>query len=737
VDALEDKANSISGSAQKKLWSAAQVARNETNLWNAFEILQANLGPASYRDEIRQALAPAATAGVPAVYSHLCDLRISGILSLNLDRLAGRALQVADRGQVVEHTGRDMARLMQVLSEPTRFAVNLHGSVENTASWVFTTGELNRLLADEVYRQFMVTILTTRTVIFVGITADDLAIGGHLESLSRLGVETPTHYWLTDRLDPGTDFWAEHAGVRVIRYNSAGGDHSAVIDFIEDLRTAEPEEPELAPPVRLERLADAASVPSVGDLVNKDAEEIRLALNAYATTMLSDDSAEAYEAYDKFAREYDQAIYRAWYTSANEGSNELLGYTLQREAARGAFGRVYEATAPDGSRVAVKVLLEDIRTNPDLLRSFRRGVRSMRILSERDVLGMVRYVEASEIPAFAVMDWVDGPNLADAKAAGYLDDWRLVLRVARDVTAVIQRAHELPERVLHRDIRPSNVMLKDYYLEPDNLQVVVLDFDLSWHRNSAEVSVLHSTAAGYLAPEQIRRRSGASTQNAAVDSFGLGMTFLFLCSGEDPLPDQHLHEKWEAQVAEACGRFGPAAWKSTAARFSRLILACTRDRQSARPDGAEILAELQRLHDCVENPTHVSNADLLAEEIAAHAVMMEGYDWDSDRLKAERRLPTGLQCVLSADLQNERVRVDIEWSATGVEERGNLFKYASQGARTAEARLKSRGWAGVEYVSGAGAAYVSGHMATEALIGRAGEFGRHLDSALEQLRFGA
>jgi hypothetical protein len=737
ADALDDKAASMSGPAVKKLHGAAALARYEGNLWKAFDVLQANLGPTTYRDEIRQALAPAATAEMPVAYERLCDLRIEGILSLNLDRLASRALQVSDRGQVVEHAGVDMARLTEVLNEPTRFAVNLHGSVENTSSWVFTAGELTRLLDDEAYRQFMRTIMTTRTVIFVGITADDLAIGGHLESLSRLGIETPTHYWLTDRLDPATDFWAEHAGIRAIRYSSAGGDHSAVLAFIEDLLAATPEEAEAAPPVRLERSTGAVTVPAVSELVSKDAEEIRKVLNAYAAKLLESDSYDARAAYDEFSSTYDQAIYRAWYTSTKPGSNTLLGYTLLREAARGAFGRVYEAKSPDGARVAVKVLLEDIRSDIDLLRSFRRGVRSMRILSERGVEGMVRYVEASEIPAFAVMDWIDGPNLADAKAAGYLSEWRDLLRVARDLTAVIQRAHELPERVLHRDIRPSNAMLKDYYSNPTDLHVVVLDFDLSWHRNSAEVSVLHSTAAGYLAPEQIRRRPGASTQNAAVDSFGLGMTFLFLCTGEDPLPDEHLHEGWSEKVSRACTAFGDASWKSTGARLARLIIACTQDRQSARPDGSEILAELHRLCDSVEQPGAVANADLLAEEVAAHASVMEGYEWDVDRLKAIRRLPTGLECSLAGDLQNGRVRLTIEWSATGVEERGGLQKYAREGMRAAEGRLKSRGWTAVEQTNSLGSAYLTTYMAAEDLRGRAGQIGEQLDAAVEQLRFGS
>ena len=61
--------------------------------------------------------------------------------------------------------------------------------------------------------------------------------------------------------------------------------------------------------------------------------------------------------------------------------------------------------------MAVKILHGDIRENKDMLTSFRRGVQSMRILSERNVTGMVPYIQAWEIPTSSVMELIDGPNL--------------------------------------------------------------------------------------------------------------------------------------------------------------------------------------------------------------------------------------------------------------------------------------------------------------------------------------
>ena len=182
--------------------------------------------------------------------------------------------------------------------------------------------------------------------------------------------------------------------------------------------------------------------------------------------------------YEEFFKKYDEAIYRAWYTSEN---SDLLGYRLEKLHAKGAFGRVYRAISPGGNQVAIKVLLEEERRRADFLQSFRRGVRSMQILSKRAVEGIVGYEEAYEIPSFVVMEWVEGPNLSDAVKSKIVSDWSDALRIGRDLSRIIENAHRTPERVLHRDLRPANIMLQGYYQNPANWNVVVLDFDLSWH----------------------------------------------------------------------------------------------------------------------------------------------------------------------------------------------------------------------------------------------------------------
>ena len=173
--------------------------------------------------------------------------------------------------------------------------------------------------------------------------------------------------------------------------------------------------------------------------------------------------------YEKFLSDYGEAVYRAWSISTSPSKNIFFDYTLKRQIAKGAFGQVFEAMTKDGSPVAIKVLHGDVREEPHMLVSFRRGVQSMRILSEHHVHGMVPYLAAWEVPTSSVMELIDGPNLEDAVDANYVDNWETRLRIACALTKIIRTAHSLPERVLHRDLRPANIMLKGYYdLRSDN-----------------------------------------------------------------------------------------------------------------------------------------------------------------------------------------------------------------------------------------------------------------------------
>ncbi|MBI5918718.1 MAG: protein kinase [Nitrosomonadales bacterium] len=700
AEAMERKIDTYS--AAERSHQKAKLARavSEPNPWLAFQMLQTQLGSTTYRDTIREAIRPAETAQAPDSYRYLWKMRIRGLINLNIDRLATKALVETSAAVPLEYTGRHRAPLGQLLKENRPFILNLHGQADDASTWVFTKEELDALRRVPGYSDFIRSCLFSNTILFMGITVDDAAVGGHLEALRTQGIHSGTHFWVTSRTDRSTDEWAEDLGVRVIRYDASNGDHSAVDDMFTDLLAYVPPEdaPVHVPVVSQSNVAPIDTLPPPAELAKEDANDIREKLNSYVRSLLSrGNDAELH--YAEFQRTYDEAIYRAWYLNTDRRGEKLLQYKLDAPAAKGAFGRVYRATNSAGESVAIKVLLEEIRNNKELLQSFRRGVRSMRILSDRGVPGVVTYRDSSEIPAFVVMDWVDGPSLEEAVEARHFQDWSTILRTAKHLTRVIREAHELPERVLHRDLRPSNVMLMNFYSEPDEWKVVVLDFDLSWHLGADEKSVIHgSTLYGYLAPEQIARLAGVSTRHSAVDSFGLGMIMFFMVSGRHPLPAQHRHSNWPEAVHEACDRHTSTAWTSLPERFARLIINATRDEQSNRWDVAQIQTELDQLWIAGSRPESVISPEVLAEEIASRTATLRKYEWHPDYARASHRLPTGLQVTLAGDPVKRRLALRVDWENTGVQQHRKVGKFVGPAAQNCHAILRSGGWNAVHSV---------------------------------------
>ena len=689
VRQLREKANDILEADSRPLKLAADYAEKEENYWIAFQVLRQKLGRATYRSVIRRALQPALTATCPVAYKYIWKLGAAGVLNLNLDRLATKALGEASPGRLpIEFSGQNAGGFVHSLKSPRPFVANLHGIGDDESSWVFTKRDLDSLLRSDGYQTFIRSCLATTTTLFLGISADDHAAGGHIEALTNAGIDAGPHYWLTDRNELKTDTWAERAGIQIIRYRS----HSEIIEFFKDVLQFVPDDGPSPPPVVPARLSkpQEALLPSVEQLSQLEAEKIREVLNTHAKQLLSTESSDSYSKYEEFSANYDEAIYRAWYTSVRPPVNKLLGFTLIEEVAHGAFGRVYRASAPDGNQIAIKVLLEEIRRDPVLLRSFRRGVRSMRFLMTRGVSGMVAYQEASEIPAFVVMDWVDGPTLSEAREARLIGDWGSILTIGLQIADVIRHAHAIPERVLHRDIRPSNIMLEGFYSHPDAWRVVVLDFDLSWHQGALEQSVVHGALFGYLAPEQIQATPGASTRHAAVDSFGIGMTLYFMITGTDPLPAQHRHHDWGQTVQTAACSRGSTSWISLPYRYARLIVRATEDSQAKRWDMSQIRDELERLSDAFVDPTEVVSAELLAEEIAARSGRI--YEWNDDLATAVVQLISGLVIRITGNESDRLVVVNLNWSSSGKQERKQVGKWMTPAMDRSVKVLKASGW---------------------------------------------
>ncbi|MBX3413589.1 MAG: protein kinase [Pirellulales bacterium] len=694
VTELRKLAQAISDpETQLTLRRCADAAAVDPNLWNAFGLLKEKLGSESYKSAIRRAFRGAETCSIPPIYERLWKLGISGLLNLNIDRIATRAFTTVFGGKLLhEFSGERAGQFTHLLKGQVPWQAHLHGQLEDVSSWVFTASDLQRLFSQHGYDNLLSTCFSARTVVFVGITADDIAAGGHLRRLTQLGIDCGNHFWIT-HLGRDKRAWAEESGIRLIEYNARDGNHSELNELFDDLQQYKPVET-AARPVRPKVPIESAEVPAPDELEQRSATDIRQILNAKASAILADTNEESINEFEQFASKYSEAIYRAWYVSLDPPKNNVLGYTLHEKCADGAFGTVYRATDSEERMYALKILHERVRSNREMLHSFRRGVQSMRILTEANLDGVVKYYNASEIPAMVAMDFIEGIDLAEAVRKGVLRDWDVLLKWAVRLAEIIRTSHRLPQRVLHRDIRPSNIMLEGCW-GPDpkweQVKLWVLDFDLSYHLDSLDVSISQPSATnGFLAPEQVDRSSGVSTRNAAVDSFGIGMTLYFMRSAIEPRFGQHRYSDWNETLQECARKHPCAAWESLPNRFGRLIHSATRDKQEQRLDVARIEDELVRLRDAATAPERVASAELLAEEIAARA-FPNRYSWNSDRLQAQCDMAS-IKLVVEANEDLQQVICTFQWLKTGGEHHQNVKKWLPRAKDRALAALRVAGW---------------------------------------------
>jgi serine/threonine protein kinase len=674
-------------SESNRLSAVADKASSSVSAWAAFRILKNELGETTYTSTIASALSLADGIEAPAVYRTLWKGPIAGVLTPNLDPFAAMGFSKAHPGRELKAmTGATAPRLRKVLHSGHPFLVTLHGNTDDPKTWVFTDAELSQLHT-LAYKEFMRSIFTAFTVIFLGVSAEDVAIGGPLASLTADEIYGQTHYWVTDRSDHKVREWAERVGIRMLPYDSTHG-HAIVGDILNDLEKAIAPEP-LAPPVVSSQATGSVTLPPVGELITRPLPEIRSVLNSRARQLLSMDGGD--RLYQEFVIEYDQAIHSAWYT--NHLHHDLMGNTLVETVRSGAFGQVYKAVDPQGGPIAIKVLLAENRSNTELMKSFRRGVQAMRILGERRVKGMVDFIDASEIPAFVAMEWIEGPDLGIAKDSRLLEEWSDILWASTSLVSVISAAHSLPERVLHRDIRPANIMLRNGWGQRDEWELVVLDFDLSTFEGARQRSVLAAgSALGYLAPEQINPSAKVSTRNAAVDSFGIGMTLLFLCSGREPELHAQMFENFPKRVAGSVSMPEGAAWRSLPVRVGRIIMGATKAAQTERWSIDRILAELQRLSAAQSDPTSVVDPDLIADEIISRCQRIQDFEWNEDQESIEYASASGIRVRIRGKIDSDRVELSIGWDATGMEERSNVSKYMPDRVQRALSRLTSGGW---------------------------------------------
>jgi len=216
-------------------------------------------------------------------------------------------------------------------------------------------------------------------------------------------------------------------------------------------------------------------------------------------------------------------------------------YFIEREIGRGGMATVYLAHDLKHDRtVAFKVLAPDLAATVGTDR-FLREIKTAAKLAHPHILPLIDSGRADGL-LYYVMPHVEGESLRarlDREGRLAVDD---AVRITREIADALAYAHE--KQVLHRDVKPSNILLEAGH-------AVLADFGVARALAEADDGATAQTDEGglapagrtdltrtgtpaYMSPEQA---SGEGELSAASDVYALGCVLYEMLAGEPPVSD--------------------------------------------------------------------------------------------------------------------------------------------------------------------------------------------------------
>lgn len=288
-------------------------------------------------------------------------------------------------------------------------------------------------------------------------------------------------------------------------------------------------------------------------------------------------------------------------------------YTVRELIGTGGMANVYKAVVgpggpvPEGTVVAVKVLRQELMHDPDLVRRFKNESKAISLLNHPNIV-KVYDVSVSEKLQYIVMEYVDGMTLREYlnERGGKLTS-RETVHFISQILKALDHAHR--NGVVHRDIKPQNIMLLD------NGQLRMMDFGIA-RISRAENQLSGGKAMGsvhYISPEQAK---GDETDFTS-DIYSVGVMMYEMLSGHLPFDADDVVEVAIKQITDK-----PKSLQELAPTVPHGLVEITERAMAKRPENryASAAEMLGALNAYVEDPSIVFNYTYLPDEIPEKVV---------------------------------------------------------------------------------------------------------------------
>lgn len=199
-------------------------------------------------------------------------------------------------------------------------------------------------------------------------------------------------------------------------------------------------------------------------------------------------------------------------------------YEILSLIGQGGMADVYKAKDTILNRiVAIKVLRDKLSQDAMALVRFQREASAASRLSHPNVVDIYDVGEYEGMH-YIVMEFIRGRTLKELIAQRGALDVDEAIGIMKQLVSAINHAHE--NNIIHRDIKPQNVLVKD------DGTIKITDFGIAVANGSVQLTFNNTVmgSAHYLAPETTQGKEA----NEQVDIYSLGIVFYELLTGKVP-----------------------------------------------------------------------------------------------------------------------------------------------------------------------------------------------------------
>lgn len=271
-------------------------------------------------------------------------------------------------------------------------------------------------------------------------------------------------------------------------------------------------------------------------------------------------------------------------------------FEIITSVAGGGMGTVYKAKHMLMKRmVAIKTMQPYLVASGASLKRFQQEAQALSSLNHPHILSVYDFFVGDDGLPYLVMDYLEGTNLAEVVAKEGPMEWQRAAKIFSDTCAALGHAHS--HGIIHRDVKPANIMLVDFEGMADFVKVI--DFGIAKVTAIEGEAIAALTATGdtfgspqFMSPEQCR----AKPLDARSDIYSLGCVLYYCVTGKAPFTGGDSMECMLKHLSDLPGPFDPEL--RIPAQFEEIVFRCL----SKDPDGR--WSSMAELRDAFDGQTH-------------------------------------------------------------------------------------------------------------------------------------